>query len=157
TSCTTALHLALLTLGIGPGDEVLVPALTYVATANAVVYCGATPVFVDIDLRTFNIDVAAIEAKITPRTKCIVPVHEFRLAADMGAILAIARRRGLSVLEDAACATGTRYDGRHVGGFGRLGCFSFHPRKAITSGEGGMITTDDEAIATRIEVLRSHG
>lgn len=157
TSCTTALHLALICLGVGPGDEVIVPALTYVATANAVVYCGATPVFVDIDLRTFNMDPSAIEAKITEKTKAIVPVHEFGLAADMNAILAIADRRGVPVLEDAACATGTRYHGRHVGAFGRLGCFSFHPRKAITAGEGGMIVTDDAAFAARIEVLRSHG
>jgi dTDP-4-amino-4,6-dideoxygalactose transaminase len=157
TSCTTALHLALLCLDIKPGDEVIVPALTYVATANSVVYCGATPVFVDIELATFNMDVAKIEAKITKRTKAIMPVHEFGLAADMDAILAIADKHGLPVLEDAACATGTRYKGRHVGGFGRLACFSFHPRKAITSGEGGMITTDDESFAARIEVLRSHG
>ncbi len=157
TSCTTALHLALITLGIGPGDEVLVPALTYVATANSVVYCGAKPVFVDIDLATFNMDVNRIESKIGPRTKAIMPVHEFGLAADMDAIMAIAKKHDLPVIEDAACATGTRYHGRHIGGIGKLGCFSFHPRKAITSGEGGMITTDDEAIAARIEVLRSHG
>ncbi|MBX3228443.1 MAG: DegT/DnrJ/EryC1/StrS family aminotransferase [Labilithrix sp.] len=157
TSCTTALHLGLLTLGVGPGDEVIVPAFTYVASANAVVYCGATPVFVDIDLSTFDVDVSKIEAKITPKTKAIMPVHEFGLAADMDAILAIAKRHDIPVIEDGACATGTRYHGKHVGGFGKVGCFSFHPRKAITSGEGGMITTDDEAIATRLEVLRSHG
>jgi len=157
TSCTTALHLALLGLGVGPGDEVIVPALTYVATANAVLYCGATPIFVDIDLRTFNIDVTAIEAKLSARSKVIVPVHEFGLAADMAPLMEIANRRGLAVLEDAACATGSRYRGRHVGTFGRAGCFSFHPRKAITTGEGGMIVTDDEAIARHAEILRSHG
>jgi perosamine synthetase len=157
TSCTTALHLALLCLGVGPGDEVIVPALTYVATANAVLYCGATPVFVDIDVPTFDIDAGAIEAKITPRTKVILPVHEFGLPADMPAILAIANRRGVAVLEDAACATGSRLGGRHVGTFGRAGCFSFHPRKAITTGEGGMIVTDDEELAAHVEVLRSHG
>jgi dTDP-4-amino-4,6-dideoxygalactose transaminase len=157
TSCTTALHLALLAADVGPGDEVIVPALTYVATANSVMYCGATPVFVDIDLSTFNIDVTAIERKISRKTKVIMPVHEFGLPADMKAILAIAEKHGLIVLEDAACATGTKYQGRHVGGFGRAGCFSFHPRKAITSGEGGMIVTDDEATASKIEVLRSHG
>lgn len=157
TSCTTALHLALICLGVGPGDEVIVPALTYVATANSVVYCGATPVFVDIDLATFNLDVSQLEAKITPRTKAIMPVHEFGLAADMNAIMAIADKHGIPVIEDAACATGTRYQGRHVGGFGKLACFSFHPRKAITAGEGGMITTNDETFAARIEVLRSHG
>ncbi|HEY8079403.1 MAG TPA: DegT/DnrJ/EryC1/StrS family aminotransferase, partial [Labilithrix sp.] len=157
TSCTTALHLALITLDVKEGDEVIVPALTYVATANAVLYCNAKPVFVDIDLRTFNMDVAQLEKKIGPKTKCIVPVHEFGLAADMKPLMEIADKRGVAVLEDAACATGSRYAGKHVGTFGRAGCFSFHPRKAITSGEGGMITTDDEKIATRIEVLRSHG
>jgi dTDP-4-amino-4,6-dideoxygalactose transaminase len=157
TSCTTALHLALITMGIGPGDEVLVPALTYVATANAVVYCGATPVFVDIDLRTFNMDVSTIESKLTPRTKAIIPVHEFGLPADMDAIMNIAKKHGIAVLEDGACATGSRISKRHVGTFGRAGCFSFHPRKAITSGEGGMIVTDDEKIAAHVEVLRSHG
>lgn len=157
TSCTTALHLALLALGIGPGDEVLVPALTYVATANAVLYCGATPVFVDIDLATFNIDVQQIERQINPRTRALMPVHEFGLSADMDAVMAIAAQHSLLVLEDAACACGATYHGRHVGTFGRAGCFSFHPRKAITTGEGGMVTTDDESLAHKIEVLRSHG
>jgi dTDP-4-amino-4,6-dideoxygalactose transaminase len=157
TSCTTALHLALLALGIGPGDEVIVPALTYVATPNSVLYCGATPVFVDVDLRTFNIDPSQVEAKITPRTKAIMPVHEFGCAADIPRLVDIASARGLPVIEDGACATGTRHGGKHVGTFGRIGCFSFHPRKAITCGEGGMIVTDDEAIANHVEVLRSHG
>lgn len=157
TSCTTALHLAMIAIGIEPGDEVIVPAFTWVATANAVEYCGATPVFADIDLRTFNLDPAAIEARITPRTKAIVPVHEFGLSADMTAILEIAARHDLRVVEDAACATGTRHQGRHVGTFGDVGCFSFHPRKAISTGEGGMLTTDDETAATLVEVLRSHG
>jgi perosamine synthetase len=157
TSCTTALHLSLLALGIGPGDEVLVPAFTYVATANAVLYCGATPVFVDIDIRTFNVDVAQIESRITDRTRMILPVHEFGLSADMDAILAVAGKHELLVVEDAACACGARYRGRHVGTFGKAGCFSFHPRKAITTGEGGMITTNDERLAQQIDVLRAHG
>lgn len=157
TSCTTALHLALLALGIGPGDEVLVPAFTFVATANAVLYCGARPVFVDIDLLTFNVDVAQIESRITRQTKAIIPVHEFGLSADMDAIMSIAEKHQLFVVEDAACACGARYRNRHVGIFGKAGCFSFHPRKAITTGEGGMIVTDDEALARRIEILRSHG
>jgi dTDP-4-amino-4,6-dideoxygalactose transaminase len=157
TSCTTALHLALLALGVGPGDEVLVPAFTFVATANAVLYCGARPVFVDIDLPTFNMDVTQIESRITRQTKVILPVHEFGLSADMGAILSLAEKHKLIVVEDAACACGARYQGQHVGTFGKMGCFSFHPRKAITTGEGGMITTGDEELARRIEVLRSHG
>jgi perosamine synthetase len=157
TSCTTALHLAMLAIGVTAGDEVIVPAFTWVATANAVEYCGATPVFVDIDPATFNIDVMAIEKAITPRTVAVVPVHEFGLSADMEPLLEIARLHGLKVVEDAACACGARYNGRHVGTFGDVGCFSFHPRKAITTGEGGMVTTGDADIAHLIEVLRSHG
>jgi len=157
SSCTTALHLALLSLGVDPGDEVIVPAFTWVATANAVEYCSAKPVFVDIDPRTFNIDPAQIESKITPRTKVILPVHEFGLSADMDAIMAVARKHNLHIVEDAACACGTRYHGQHVGTFGDVGCFSFHPRKAITTGEGGMLTTDDKDKARLFEVLRSHG
>lgn len=157
TSCTTALHLALLAAGVQPGDEVVVPAFTWVATANVVEYCGARPVFADIDLATFNIDVASLEAAITPRTVAVLPVHEFGLASDMDAVLDVARRHDLKVVEDGACATGTFYKGRHVGTFGDAGTFSFHPRKAITTGEGGMVTTADPAIARTVEVLRSHG
>lgn len=157
TSCTTALHLALLAVGVRPGDEVIVPAFTWVATANVVEYCGATPVFVDIDLATYCLDVAAVEAAITDRTIAVIPVHEFGLAVDMDPLMEIARRRGLRVVEDGACACGTLYHDRHVGTFGDAGCFSFHPRKAITTGEGGMVTTADPEIARLIEVLRSHG
>jgi dTDP-4-amino-4,6-dideoxygalactose transaminase len=157
TSCTTALHLALLAVGVEPGDEVVVPAFTWIATANAVEYCGATPIFADIDLATFNLDPASLQKQVTARTKAVVPVHEFGLSADIDAILAITGERDLRVVEDAACACGTRYHGRHVGTFGDAGCFSFHPRKAITTGEGGMVTTDDEAAARLVEVLRSHG
>jgi dTDP-4-amino-4,6-dideoxygalactose transaminase len=156
TSCTTALHLALVALGIGPGDEVIVPAFTFVATANAVRFCGARPVFVDIDLATYNLAVAPIEAVLTPRTKGIIPVHLFGLAADIDPVLAVARRHGLRVIEDAACGFGARYRGKHTGTFGDAGCFSFHPRKAITTGEGGMVTTDDPALAERLRALRSH-
>lgn len=153
TSATTALHLALLALGVGPGDEVIVPAFTWVATANAAIYCGAKPVFADIDLATFNLDVADAKAKITPRTKAIVPVHLFGLPADMAAVEAL----GLPIVEDAACGLDARIDGRHVGTFGALGCFSFHPRKAVTTGEGGMITTGSGAHDTLLRALRSHG
>jgi len=156
TSCTTALHLALLALGVGPGDEVIVPAFTWVATANAVVYCGAVPVFADVDRRTFNIDVADALARVTPRTKAVIPVHLFGLCADVAPL-----RAGLpdhvTILEDAACAAGAAVDGRPAGTLGDAGCFSFHPRKAITTGEGGMITTNDAALAARVTVLRNHG
>lgn len=157
SSCTTALHLALVAAGVRPGDEVVVPAFTWVATANVVEYCGATPVFVDIDPATFNIDPMAAAAALSPRTRAIMPVHEFGLAADMLPLLELGKRYGLRIIEDAACACGSLYQGRHVGTFGDAGCFSFHPRKAITTGEGGMVTTADPAIAKAVEVLRSHG
>jgi dTDP-4-amino-4,6-dideoxygalactose transaminase len=156
TSCTSALHLALHALGIGPGDDVLLPSFTFVATANAVEYCGARPVFVDIDLATFNVDVERLETAITPRTRAVIPVHLFGLSADMSAVRDVARRHDLVVIEDAACAVGTRYGDRHVGTLEQAGCFSFHPRKLITTGEGGMITTDDTALADHLRSLRSH-
>lgn len=153
TSATTALHLAMLALGIGPGDEVIVPAFTWVATANAAVYCGATPVFADIDLATFNIDPADVAQKITAKTKAIVPVHLFGLPADMHALMAF----NIPLIEDAACGLDARIGGQHVGTFGALGCFSFHPRKAVTTGEGGMITTAENAHDALLRALRSHG
>jgi perosamine synthetase len=157
TSCTTALHLSLAALGFGPGDEAIVPAFTWVSTANVVEHLGGRVVFADIDLASFNIDPAGIEALITPRTKAILPVHLFGLAAEMEAINAIARRYGLWVVEDAACGFGATVQGRHVGTLGNTGCFSFHPRKAITTGEGGMITTNDAHLAERLRRLRDHG
>lgn len=157
SNCTTALHIAVAALGLKPGDEVIVPAFTWVSTANVVEYMGARPVFCDIDLRTFNIDVAKIESLITPKTVGIIPVHLFGLAAHMSPILEIARAHGLWVVEDAACAFGTRYNGGHAGTFGDAGCFSFHPRKSITTGEGGMITTAREDLATAARSLRDHG
>ena len=157
TSCTTALHLSLAALGFGPGDEAIVPAFTWISTANVVEHLGGRVVFADINLATFNIDPAGIEALITPRTKAILPVHLFGLAADMGAINAIAERHGLWVVEDAACGFGATFQGRHVGTLGHTGCFSFHPRKAITTGEGGMITTNDGQLAERLRRLRDHG
>src|SRR5262249_35885690 len=141
SSCTTALHMTIAALGVKPGDEVIVPAFTWVSTANVVEYLGATPVFCDVDLSTFNIDAAQIEALITPRTVGLIPVHLFGLCAEMAPILALAAARGLWVVEDAACGFGARYHGRHAGALGDAGCFSFHPRKAITTGEGGMVTT----------------
>lgn len=157
SSCTAALHLALVSLGIKSGDEVIVPSFTYVATANAVEYTGAKPVFVDIDLNTYNIDSNQIKRAVTKRTKAIIPVHLFGLSADMDAILGIAKKYGLYIIEDAACAVGSLYKGKHVGAFGNVGCFSFHPRKIITTGEGGMLATNDKRLAEKFESLRSHG
>jgi dTDP-4-amino-4,6-dideoxygalactose transaminase len=156
TSCTTGLHLALAALGIGPGDEVIVPAFTWIATANVVLYCGATPVLVDVDRITYNIDVAQIAAKVTPRTKAIIPVHLFGLCADIDAIRAIVPPH-VKIIEDAACAAGASYKGRNAGVLGDAGVFSFHPRKSITTGEGGMLTTNDAALAEIADQLRNHG
>ncbi len=157
TSCTTALHLSLAALGFGPGDEAIVPAFTWIATANVVEHLGGKVVFCDIDLDTFNLDVAQLESKITSRTKAILPVHLFGLAADMAAINYLAKKHHLWIVEDAACGFGARYKGQHVGTFGDAGCFSFHPRKSITTGEGGMITTQSSELAEKLRRLRDHG
>ena len=157
SSCTTALHIALAALGVKPGDEVIVPAFTWVSTANAAEYLGARPIFCDIDLTTFNILPAAVEAAVTPRTVGIVPVHLFGLAADLAPIMDTARAHSLWVVEDAACSLGGWYRGRHTGTFGDAGCFSFHPRKSITTGEGGMLTTADAELAALARSLRDHG
>jgi len=157
SNCTTSLHLALLCSGIGPGDEVICPSFSFIATANAALYIGARPVFVDIDPRTYNIDPAAIEPAITPRTKAIVPVDQIGLAADLDPVLEIAERYHLRVIEDAAPALGATYRGRPVGAISPVTCFSFHPRKSITTGEGGAIATNDAELAARARVLRSHG
>lgn len=157
TSCTTALHLSLAALGFGPGDEAIVPAFTWVATANVVEHLGGKVVFCDIDLGTFNLDVADAARRITTRTRAILPVHLFGLAADMEAADILAKQHRLWVIEDAACGFGTRIKGRHVGTMGDTGCFSFHPRKAITTGEGGMITTGSDVLAAKLRRLRDHG
>ncbi len=157
SSCTTALHLAVTALGLKPGDEVIVPAFTWVSTPNVVEYMGARPVFCDIRLDTFNIDVEQIRSKITERTVGIIPVHLFGLCAELDPILAIAREHGLWVVEDAACAFGAWYGDAHAGTMGDAGCFSFHPRKSITTGEGGMVTTNRGDIADLIRSLRDHG
>ena len=156
TSCTTALQLALYVSGVGPGDEVIVPSLSFIATANAVWQCGATPVFADVDPDTYNLDPAAAERAITPRTKAIMPVHQVGLPADMDAFLALGRRHGVEIVEDAACAIGATYKGRAIGSLGPLACFSLHPRKVITTGEGGMIAVQDPAVAARLRFLRQH-
>lgn len=157
TSCTTALHLSLAALGFGPGDEAIVPAFTWISTANVVEHLGGSVVFADIDLSTFNIDPDGIESLITSRTKAILPVHLFGLSADMRVINEIAQKHNLWVVEDAACGFGATFQDRHVGTMGNTGCFSFHPRKAITTGEGGMITTNDGQLAERLRRLRDHG
>lgn len=157
TSCTSALHLSLVALGFQPGDEAIVPAFTWVATANVIEHLGGSVVFCDIDLKTFNLDVAQLAEKITNKTKAILPVHLFGLAVDMDPISQLAKRHNLYIVEDAACGFGSLYKGQHVGGFGEAGCFSFHPRKAITTGEGGMITTDSDDLAKKLRRLRDHG
>lgn len=154
---TTSLHLALAGMGVGPNDEVIMPALTYIATANCVRYCGGTPVLVDNDPHTFNIDPTAIEAAITPRTKGIMVVHLYGQAADMAPIVDIADRYGLWVLEDAAEAHGALYRGQAVGGIGHCGSFSFFGNKIVTTGEGGAVTTNDDDLASRMRLLRSQG
>jgi dTDP-4-amino-4,6-dideoxygalactose transaminase len=157
SNCTTALHLALLMFDVGPGDEVICPSMSFIATANAVVHAGAMPVFADVDPQTYNLDPDAAEAAITPRTRVIMPVHQLGLPADLDRFRALAAKHGIKVLEDAACALGSRYKGRPVGGDGNLACFSFHPRKVLTTGEGGVITTNDAACAERLRLLRQHG
>ena len=157
SNCTTALHLALVAAGIGPGDEVICPSFSFIATANAIVHAGARPVFVDIDSRTYNMDPDLIEAAITSRTKALMPVDQIGLAADIMAIRAIARQHGLKVIEDAAPSLGAMIAGRRVGSLSDMTCFSFHPRKSITTGEGGVITTDDPDLAGRLHRIRSHG
>ncbi len=154
---TAALHLALVGLGVGPGDEVIVPTLTFIATANAVRYCGATPVFVDSEPRTMNIDPEKIEARINSRTKGVVVVHLYGHPANMDPVVALARRRGLFVLEDAAEAHGATYRGQKIGSIGDAAAFSFFGNKIITTGEGGMVTTRSAALADRIRLLRGQG
>jgi perosamine synthetase len=155
TSATTALHLALVALGVGPGDEVIVPAFTWVATANVVLHCGAKVVFVDVDPKTFNICLDDLKKRITPKTKAIMPVHLFGLCADMDGIKAIAG--DVPLIEDGACAAGASYNGVPAGALGTIGCFSFHPRKSVTTGEGGMLTTNDTKLFELLDTLRNHG
>lgn len=154
---TATMHLALIALGVKAGDEVIVPAFSYVATANVVELVGAKPVFVDIDLNTFNIDVTKMEAAITSKTKAIIPVHEFGLACDIAEVMRIAKKHNLYVIEDAACALGAKFNNQHVGSFGHFGSFSLHPRKAISSGEGGVLITNNSDYDKKIKILRNHG
>lgn len=157
TSATTALHLSMVALGVGPGDEVIVPSFTFPATVNVVIQQGAVPVLADIDLDSFNLSTRSLVERITPRTKAVMAVHLFGLPAPMPEILAITRERGIPVVEDAACALGAWIDDRPCGTFGDMACFSFHPRKIVTTGEGGMLTTDNGEFGPRVRRLRQHG
>lgn len=157
SNCTTALHLALAVLDIGPGDEVVCPSMSFIASANAVRYTGGTPIFADVDRRTYNLDLAATRAAITSKTKAILVVHQLGLPVDLDAFHALADEFSLPIIEDAACAIGSRYRHRPIGGHSLMACFSFHPRKVITMGEGGIITTNDARLAERLRLLRQHG
>jgi dTDP-4-amino-4,6-dideoxygalactose transaminase len=154
---TASLHLALIALGIGPGDEVIVPAFSYIATGNVVELVGAKCVFVDIHPRFFNIEESKIEKVISQKTKAIIPVHEFGLCSNMQVIMKLAEKHNLKVIEDAACALGAILDSKFAGSFGHFGSFSLHPRKAITSGEGGLLFTSDPELDFKIKTLRNHG
>ncbi len=156
TSCTTAMHLMLVGLGIGPGDEVIVPSFTWVSTANVVLYCGATPILADVDPATYNINLSDVTARITERTKAVIVVHLFGLCVDVPKLREMIPSHIL-ILEDCACAAGATLNGIPAGGLGIAGAFSFHPRKSITTGEGGMLTTNDLELANKLEVLRNHG
>jgi perosamine synthetase len=157
SSCTTALHLALVAAGVKPGDEVICPSLSFIATANAIVYAGATPVFGDVDRSTYNLDPRCIEELITPQTSAILLVHQIGLPSPIHEIQAIASRHGLVLVEDAACAIGSEYRGQRIGRpHTAMACFSFHPRKILTTAEGGMLTTNDEGMAARVRRLRQH-
>jgi perosamine synthetase len=156
SSCTTALHLALILAGVQPGDEVICPSYTFIATANVILYAGATPVFADIEADTWNIDPEDVRRRISARTKAIIPVHQVGLAADLNRLLPLAAR-GITIVEDAACGAGSTYGGQPIGSHSDLVCFSFHPRKSISTGEGGMLATSDAGLAERARRLRSHG
>lgn len=157
SNCTTALHLAWLALGIAPGDEVICPSMSYIATANSIVHAGATPVFAEIDPATFNLSLQDVERRITPRTRAILLVHQIGIPADIEGFQALCKRRGLKLVEDAACAAGSSYHNAKIGSHSDLVCFSFHPRKVITTGDGGMITTSKTEFDTRLRLLRQHG
>jgi dTDP-4-amino-4,6-dideoxygalactose transaminase len=157
SNCTAALHLALLSTGLKKGDEVLVADYTFPATGHSVLYCGAKPVFCDVDSKTYNINPELIAEKITDKTKAIIPVHTFGQPAEMTAILVLAEEHNLRVIEDAACALGARYNNKFAGTVGDIGCFSFHARKGITTGEGGMVVTNNKNFAEKIRNLSVFG
>jgi dTDP-4-amino-4,6-dideoxygalactose transaminase len=158
SNCTAALHLSLLALGVGPGDRVAVPTYSWPATANVVALCGAEPLFIEIEPDTYNMDPEALEVALSSaKVKAVMPVHVFGAIADMRRIMSIAERHGASVIEDAACALGAALENKKAGAWGLMGCFSFHPRKAVTTGEGGIITSNDAALIRKLRALRNHG
>ncbi len=156
SNCTTALHLAMIVAGIKAGDEVICPSMSYIATANSIKYVGATPVFAEVD-RNYNLDITDTERRITPKTKAILLVHQVGMPANIDAFTALAKKHGIKLIEDAACAVGSSYKGNQIGSHSALVCFSFHPRKVISTGDGGMITTDNEEYYNRLKLLRQHG
>lgn len=157
SNCTTGLHLALIVAGIGAGDEVICPSMSYIATANSIMYVGATPVFAEVHSENYNLDVADAERRITPRTKAILLAHQIGMPADIDAFSALCKKYNLILIEDAACAAGSSYKGKKIGSHSDLVCFSFHPRKVISTGDGGMVTTNNDAFAERMKLLRQHG
>lgn len=157
SNCTTALHLAMIVAGVGEGDEVICPSMSYIATANCIKYVNAKPVFAEVNPVTYNIDAADVKKKITPKTKAILIVHQIGMPADIDAFRAICNEHNLILIEDAACAAGSAYKGKKIGSHSDLVCFSFHPRKVITTGDGGMVTTSNEQFYNRIKLLRQHG
>lgn len=156
-SCTSALYVSLLLYGVGPGDEVIAPSFTFAATVNSILFTGATPVLVDIDPQTYNLDPGLIEGKINKKTKVIMPVHQIGQPAALGPIYELAKKCRINILEDAACGLGSEYKGKKIGSFSGITCFSFHPRKAATTAEGGMITTPNLSFTERARRIRSHG
>ncbi len=157
SNCTTGLHLAMIVAGIGSGDEVICPSMSYIATANGIMYVGAKPVFAEVHPETYNLDVADAEQRITSKTKAILLVHQIGMPADIDAFRALCDKHNLVLIEDAACAAGSSYKGKKIGSHSDLVCFSFHPRKVISTGDGGMVTTNNEAFAERMKLLRQHG
>ena len=157
SNCTTGLHLSMIVAGIGQGDEVIGPSMSYIATSNSIKYVGAVPVFAEIDPRNYNLDIHDTERKITSRTKAILLVHQIGIPADIDAFKELALKHGLKLIEDAACAIGSAYKGAKIGSHSDLVCFSFHPRKVISTGDGGMITTNNPAYYDRLKLLRQHG
>lgn len=157
SNCTTALHLSLIVAGIGPGDEVICPSMSYIATANAITYVGAIPVFAEVEPATYNLDPVDVERKITDKTKAVLVVHQIGMPADLDAFKALSEKYGIRLVEDAACAAGSAYKGRKIGAHSDFVCFSFHPRKVISTGDGGMITTNRQDYYHRLKLLRQHG
>ena len=157
SSCTTAMHLGFLASSLKPGDEIIVPSLSFIASANCIIHAGGIPVFADIDGKTYNLSPSDVEKRITSKTRGILAVHQIGLAADMGNLSRIAKKHNVLIFEDSACGLGSRINGKHVGTFGEWSAFSFHPRKAITTAEGGLLATDNPEIAAKVRMLRAHG